>query len=153
MNKVVLVDSTPLGQITHPNIKPQVKNWLQNLNNQEIKLLIPEIADYELRRQLLLNNRVKSIKRLDDLIKGRLILIDRKTVLKACELWAWIRKQGLPTADRENIDGDVILSAQAILQTEFYYEVIIVTENVKHISRFSSYGISIIKWSETLSKV
>jgi len=86
MNKVVLVDSTPLGQITHPNIKPQVKNWLQNLNNQEIQLLIPEIADYELRRQLLLNNRVKSIRRLDDLIKGRLILIDRKTVLKACEL-------------------------------------------------------------------
>ena len=151
MNKVVLVDSTPLGQITHPKIKPEVRNWLQNLNNQEIQLLIPEIVDYELRRQLLLNNRIKSIKRLDNLIKDRLIFINRETILKACELWAWIRQQGLPTADKENIDGDVILSAQAILQKEMYDEVIIITENVKHLSRFCSYGISVIKWSETLS--
>lgn len=69
MNIVVLVDSTPLGQITHPNIKPEIRNWLQNLNEQNISLLIPEIVDYELRRQLLLNNREKSISRLDAFIK------------------------------------------------------------------------------------
>lgn len=150
MNIVVLLDSTPLGQITHPNIKPEIRNWLQNLNEQNIFLLIPEIVDYELRRQLLLNNREKSISRLDAFIKNRLILINRETILKACELWAWIRQQGLPTADSKNIDGDVILVAQAILQKEFYDQVIIVTENVKHLSRFNIYGINVTSWSDSL---
>lgn len=150
MTKAILVDSTPLGQITHPKVKPEIREWLEKINQQNINLLIPEIVDYELRRQLLLNNRFKSIARLDALIKNRLVLINRETILKACELWAWIRQQGLPTADSNNIDGDVILSAQAILQKQFYQEVTIVTENVKHLSRFCVYGIIVEKWSEIL---
>jgi hypothetical protein len=151
MTKAVLVDSTPLGQITHPKIKPEIRNWLRAINEQGIDLLIPEIVDYELRRQLILDNREKSIRRLNSLIRDRLILIDRETLLKACDLWAWVRRQGLPTADKQNIDGDVILVAQAILQKKFYDEVSIVTENVKHISRFSSYDILIVQWSEVLN--
>lgn len=150
MTKAILVDSTPLGQITHPKVKPEIREWLEKINQQNINLLIPEIVDYELRRQLLLNNRFKSIARLDALIKNRLVLINRETILKACELWAWIRQQGLPTADKNNIDGDVILSAQAILQKQYYHEVTIVTENVKHLSRFCIYGIVAEKWSEIL---
>ncbi len=150
MTKAILLDSTPLGQITHPKVKPEIREWLEKINQENINLLIPEIVDYELRRQLLLNNRFKSIARLDALIENRLVLINRETILKACELWAWIRQQGLPTADKNNIDGDVILSAQAILQKQFYQEVIIVTENVKHLSRFCVYGIIVEKWSEIL---
>jgi hypothetical protein len=79
-----------------------------------------------------------------------LILINRETILKSCELWAWIRQQGLPTADSKNIDGDVILVAQAILQKQFYDQVIIITENVKHLERFNIYGINVTFWSDSL---
>jgi toxin FitB len=150
--KAVVLDSTPLGQITHPKSDPQVKLWLNSLNQPDINLFIPEIIDYELRRQLLLDNRKKSLERLDALIKNRLIALDRNCLLMACELWAWIRKQGLPTADKLSLDGDVILVAQSLSLKKNYNEIIIVTENIKHISRFSSHGLVVVEWSETLSR-
>ena len=57
-------------------------------------------------------------------------------MLKAAELWAQARQDGKPTADSKALDGDVILAAQALLQAQQGYEVIVATTNVKHISRF-----------------
>ena len=70
---------------------------------------------------------------------------------KAAELWAWVRNQGKPTASDDSLDGDVILAAQAILQLPSFDEVIIVTTNLKHISRFESEGIYVADWQQTLN--
>ncbi|HLO85833.1 MAG TPA: hypothetical protein VK203_12615 [Nostocaceae cyanobacterium] len=82
-----------------------------------------------------------------------LIPITPETMLKAAELWAWVRSQGKPTASNDSLDGDVILAAQAILQLESFDEVIVITTNVKHLLPFEEQGISIIDWQATLNNL
>lgn len=50
---------------------------------------------------------------------------------QAAEFWANSRRQGVPTADKQALDGDVILAAQALA-----VHGTIVTGNRKHLSRF-----------------
>jgi predicted nucleic acid-binding protein len=92
---------------------------------------LPEIADYEVRRNFLLEGLTGSISRLDEL-KTLLIYLPLTTemMLKAAELWANARKLGFPTADPKVLDGDAILAAQALA-----VDAVVATENVAHLSR------------------
>ncbi|AUT03631.1 hypothetical protein CLI64_26290 [Nostoc sp. CENA543] len=153
MSKVILLDTHPLSQVTHPKINPTIKQWLQSLNKTETAVRVPEIADYELRRELLRQGKTKSIERLNQLSQICLIPLTPATMQKAAELWAWVRNQGQPTASNDSLDGDVILAAQAILQLKAFDEVLVVTTNYKHISRFESEGISVQDWQESLTNL
>jgi predicted nucleic acid-binding protein len=53
MSRAVLLDTHPLSQVTHPKANPKVQQWLQSLGKIETVIRVPEIADYELRRELL----------------------------------------------------------------------------------------------------
>ncbi|MBE9054640.1 type II toxin-antitoxin system VapC family toxin [Sphaerospermopsis sp. LEGE 08334] len=153
MSRGILLDTHPLSKVSHPKIDPKVQQWLKSLRDTNTELRIPEIADYELRRELLREGKKKSLKRLDALRNICLIPINSETILKAAELWAWVRNQGKPTASNDSLDGDVILAAQAILQLNSFDKVIVVTTNVKHISRFTSSGIFVADWQQTLDNV
>jgi predicted nucleic acid-binding protein len=139
MKTVVLLDSGPLGLVTNPggSVEADACNrWLISLISSGTQVKIPEIADYEVRRELLRADKIKGIKRLDDL---KLILdyvpLTTQTMVRAAELWAQIRKQGKPTADAKALDGDVILAAQADLIAHTGYTVVVATTNVRHLSR------------------
>lgn len=72
MNRVILPDTYPLSQVTHPKLDPKVQQWLLSLQETETIIRVPEIADYELRRELLRGLRTdktkqKSIDRLNTL--------------------------------------------------------------------------------------
>jgi len=137
MNKIVLLDSGPLGMISHPRNHPEIKLWLANLLRSGVNVKIPEIADFEVRRELLRANKTKGIQRLDNLINQIGYLpITRQVMLKAAEFWAQARKQGQPTADNKALDADVILAAQAFTISNQDQEVIIATTNVRHLTRF-----------------
>lgn len=102
------------------------------------KVVVPEIADYEVRRELLRANRLKGVERLNEL--KRVVgysPITTSVMLKAVEFWAVSRNQGFPTADDVALDADVILAAQAKILEEHVGEVIIVTTNVGHLSHFA----------------
>ena len=141
MNLMVLLDTGVLGNVTNPNSKKSDNlacfNWLLSLPSRGYELAIPEIADYELRRELLRGEKVKGIQKLDNL-KAELIYLSITTsvMIRAAKLWAEVRQSGQATADPKSLDGDVILAAQAQLQAEQGYRVIVATTNVKHISRF-----------------
>lgn len=152
-NRIVLLDTNPLSKVSHPKIDQKVQKWLKSLQDTNTELGIPEIADYELRRELLREGKEKSLQRLDALRNICLIPINSETILKAAELWAWVRNQGQPTASNDSLDGDVILAAQAILQLNSFDKVIVVTTNVKHISRFTSSGIFVADWQQTLNVI
>ncbi|MBG1262792.1 type II toxin-antitoxin system VapC family toxin [Nostoc commune] len=138
-------------QVTHPKVNPKVQQWLRSLGKIETVIRVPEIADYELRRELLRQGKQNSIDRLNKLSQICLIPLTPETMRKAAELWAWVRNQGKPTASNESLDGDVILAAQAIIQLKSFDEVIVITTNLKYISRFESKGICVVDWQQTLN--
>jgi predicted nucleic acid-binding protein len=138
VSQVVLLDSGPIGLITNPNQSPAsiaCTNWLQTISTVGIRVIIPEITDYEVRRELLRSNKVKGIKRLDELIElVEYLPITTAAMRQAAIFWAQARQQGQPTAGGKTIDGDMILAAQAM--TLNVADVVIATTNVGHLSRF-----------------
>jgi len=125
-----MLDTGPLGMVTNPKsssaICQECKLWLDNLPLQGYEVMLPEIADYELRRELLRVGKVTGIRR----------PITTEVMLKAAELWAQARNRGRPTADPKALDGDVILAAQATLVADQGNEVIVATTNLGHLSQF-----------------
>jgi predicted nucleic acid-binding protein len=103
-----------------------------------IAVVVPEIADYEVRRELLRAQKHAGITRLDSL-KARIVYapITTEVMLLAAEFWAQARRQGRPTTDDRALDGDVILAAQAVVLARGGDRVLIATTNVGHLGRFA----------------
>jgi predicted nucleic acid-binding protein len=142
MSNVILLDAGPLGLITNPRASQETRDcnlWLETLILRGVQVKIPEIADYEVRRELLRAEKFGGIKRLDALQKYLdYVPLTTQIMLIAAQFWAQVRKQGMPTADNKALDGDVILAAQAALITIEGYDVIIATTNVSHLSRLAN---------------
>lgn len=150
-NRVVLLDSGPLGEIISPKPKGYIKDWLSFIKQNKISLRVPEIIDYEIRRNLILSNLGKSERRLNQYRNRKeFIHLNSEILICACEIWAELRRIGQPTASKERLDIDVLLIAQAISQTDSFEEVIIVTTNVKHLIRCIEYGIQVWDWQQAL---
>jgi predicted nucleic acid-binding protein len=141
MTPIILLDSTPVGLITNPKATPlaiECQQWLNSLLDRQYHIVLPEIIDYEVRRELLRANKLNSIRRLDAL-KSELVYlpITTEVMLKAAEMWAQVRQQGKPTADNQALDGDVILAAQALLLVRQEFSYVIATSNTKHLVLFA----------------
>lgn len=140
MSRAILLDSGPLGMVTNPKAKPpylECQLWLDALLQNGETIVLPEIADYEVRRELMRAKKLKGIAKLDRL-KGVLAYRPITTPLLSTspEFWAQARQSGKPTADAKALDGDVILAAQAWEVGREGYEAIVATTNVGHLSRF-----------------
>jgi predicted nucleic acid-binding protein len=135
---VVILDSGPVGLLTHTRqsaVTVACEQWLASLLVAGRRIIVPEIADYEVRRELLRMGRAKAITRLDALAGATEYLpITTAAMRRAAELWAQARQQGQPTAGDNTIDADVILAAQALMLG--VPDVVIATTNVGHLSRF-----------------
>lgn len=141
MSRIVLLDSGPLGIVINPKadspLSQEGKVWLEYLPQKGYIVMLPEIADYEVRRELIRAGRTAGIRRLDQL-KSQIPYrpLTTEVMLLAAQLWADARNRGKPTADSHALDGDVILAAQAILEVNAGNEVVIATTNVGHLSQF-----------------
>jgi len=143
VSRVILLDTGPLGLITNPKLSPEsiaCAQWLQTHITEGSRVIVPEIADYEVRRELLRANKTKGIARLDDLAKFLEYLpMTTPAMRQAAQLWAQARQQGQPTAGDKTIDGDMILVAQAMAIA--VPDIVIATTNVGHLSRFVAAGL------------
>ena len=140
MTTIFLLDSSIIGAVTNPKTNNQsvreCQDWFDRCLEISQIFVLPEIADYEIRRELLRANKLNGIIRLERLTLLEYQPIDTQTMLLAAQLWAESRQRGNPTADPRELDGDVILAAQA-KQLEFLgYEIIVVTTNIGHLSQF-----------------
>lgn len=143
---VVLLDTSPLGMVTHPQATGtnlQCAQWLKELLKDGAEVRVPEICDYELRRELLRAQKHTSIGKLDQLGKAVGYLeLTTEIMQKACEIWAQLRNQNQATASYDALDGDVILAAQAIIlsQKPEYagVKIVVATSNVGHLARMVS---------------
>lgn len=91
MSQVIVLDAGPLGLITNPKLSPQsvaCAQWLQTHVTSGNRIITPEIADYEVRRELLRANKTKGIARLDDLVRLIEYLPIRTVAMRqAAQLW------------------------------------------------------------------
>jgi predicted nucleic acid-binding protein len=136
LRRVILLDTGPLGKITHSRKFPEFKEWFKRLTDAGEDVLIPEIADYELRRGLLRARDLLHVARLDHLhaLLG-FVPITSLAMRRAAEFWADSRQRGFATAADPALDGDVILAAQAITLGP---TVVIATENIGHLIRYAT---------------
>lgn len=67
MSRYVLLDSGPLGMVTHPRRHGAVKIWLEQLLAGGVLVCIAEIADYEVRRELFRVQASRGLRQLDEL--------------------------------------------------------------------------------------
>ncbi len=153
---IIFVDTGVLGLLSSPNDRKEVvncKEWLYSLLSKGVNVVSSDICDYEVRRGTLLGvesrTKEQGLNNLDDLHN----LIDffpvSPIILRySAELWAETHRLGLPTAELDNIDVDVIIGATCqLLQQEYPGQrLIVATTNVKHLSRF----IEAQKWTEII---
>ncbi len=130
--KPLLLDAGPLGKIAHPKRNTDIAAWLRRQLANGVQVIVPEITDYEVRWNLLLEGLLLSLSRLDGL-KTTLTYLPLTTdvMQQAAQFWADSRKRGRPVGDPKELSGDTILAAQAISVGG-----IVVTDNVGHLSQF-----------------
>jgi len=137
---LVLLDSGPTGLASNPRVSDEAsrcKAWLRALLVAGVRVMVPEIIDYEVRRELLRAGKARGIATLDGL--GRdlgMLPVSGAVLLEAARLWAEARRQGIPTADDKGLDVDVILASTAILAARDGIGVVVATGNVGHLGRF-----------------
>lgn len=139
--RLIFLDTGPLGLISNPRSKPQTlrcRQWAHDLLAVGgVRVIVPEIADYELRRELIRAGATAGLRRLDQVKAGlEFAPITSDIMLKAAELWADVRNAGRPTAPPEALDGDCILAATALLAAGPGDHVTVATSNIGHLARF-----------------
>lgn len=140
MPNTVLLDSGPLGILTAPPGRADTRGcarWLSRLISSQVRIIVPEITDYELRRELLRSKKTGSVQRLDDLNRAiEYLPLTTGAMHRAATLWAEARQRGQPTAHDDTIDVDMILAAQALTLGLPDIDIVVATTNVGHLSRF-----------------
>lgn len=133
----MLLDSGVLGMVSHPRRNPDPKAWLVDRIDAGDIALIPDVADYEVRRELLRAGKTTGIDRLDALGLSLGVVATTPAILReAALLWATSRRHGRPTAVDAALDIDVIIAALATGISRDGYEVIVATTNVSHLAQF-----------------
>jgi predicted nucleic acid-binding protein len=142
MIQTIVLDSGPLGLLMMPKGHREgdaCRAWAATRLGQGVRMVVTEIIDYELRRELIRAGFTAAISDLDAFNGAR---VDRFLPLNsghlqtAAQLWAQARNQGVPTAHRHALDIDVILAAQALSLGIALPNFIVATGNVRHLSRF-----------------
>jgi predicted nucleic acid-binding protein len=138
VSRIVLLDAGPLGLASNPRYSPQnhaCAQWLQAIVGAGARVVIPEIADYEIRRELLRAGKTRGVAKLDAMAHWLEYLpISTTAMRQAAEFWARARQQGQPTASDAALDADMILAGQAA--TLNAPGVVIATTNVSHLAAF-----------------
>lgn len=141
MITAIILDSGPLSSLTQrQGVKSadDCRAWVAARLQQNVRFFVPEIIEYELRRELIRAGKSASLARLDLFIHSvsdRLITLNSAALRLAAELWAKIRQSGQPTGDPNHLDIDVILAAQALTMGVPTGQFVVATSNVKHLSR------------------
>lgn len=141
---LIVLDSGPLGLLSNPTPTGPgqvAREWAEARISAGDQIIIPEIADYEVRRELIRAGKTPGITRLDELCAGLPYHPLSTPIMRdAAQLWAQARNDGYPTAHDAALDGDVLLAAQARdLHVATPSEAVVVaTTNTAHLERYTA---------------
>lgn len=136
----VVLDAGPLGELSNPRdtvSAVRIRTWLARMQASGHYVFLPEIADYEVRRELIRSRKPDGLARLDRLGQDlEYLAITRTAMRRAAEYWAVARNLGRPTAPDLALDADVILAAQASCIVASGASVVVATTNPSHLVRY-----------------
>jgi hypothetical protein len=142
MADLVVLDSSPLGLACNNPRRPPAAyclNWLDGLVAAGKIVYVPEIADFEVRRELIRIGALRSIARLDSLLIRRALNyapITTAQMRQAAIFWADARNRGFPTASPDSLDADVILAGCAATIGRPGDQIVVATANIGHLARY-----------------
>ncbi len=138
--RAVVLDTGPLGLASNPKSSPDAlgcRQWVRELTVRGVQLVVPEIADYEVRRELLRAGKTRGLANLDAMTDTLSYLpLTTDMMRRAAQFWADARLSRRQTADPHTLDGDVILAAQALALGLPDGKVVVATSNAAHLSQF-----------------
>ncbi|WP_435019008.1 type II toxin-antitoxin system VapC family toxin [Tundrisphaera sp. TA3] len=148
MARFILQDAGVVGLLCSAPSLPNVASaleWLSRRVARDAKIVLTDLTDYEVRRELDRLGAIKKLGRLERLRDESLTIgVSHEAWVKASEFWAITRREGRPTADPHSLDGDTILAGVAATVGPPGDSVTIATTNVGHLSRFP--GIDARSW-------
>ena len=139
---LLVLDSGPLWLLSNPTstgLNRQAREWAETHLTAGDRFIVPEIVDYEIRRELLRANKQHGLARLDVLATNFGYLPLTTAMMRdAASLWSQACSVGLPTAHDQSLDVDVILAAQArnAPTADLAETVVVATTNAAHLSRY-----------------
>ncbi|HEY3332316.1 MAG TPA: hypothetical protein VGK19_19965 [Capsulimonadaceae bacterium] len=153
--RVIILDAYPLGNAALPLSRDEASNlgaqacrhWIEHCESMGAAVLVPAITYYEVLREIELRGAGTQLQRLQSFCfnANRFIPLSTHDLTVAARLWAAVRRDGQPTADRHALDGDAILAAQVRNLPVDQSHCVIATSNVKHLIRF---GVKAAEWHE-----
>lgn len=120
MSRLIVLDTSPLGMLVNPFRSvsgTDILTWAREHIQAGNRLVVPAVADYELRRELTRRSNFSALRLLDQFNKAapdRYLPLSDAALRRAASLWAEARNRGTPTADPRELDCDVLIAAQAI---------------------------------------
>jgi hypothetical protein len=66
----ILLDASPLSAISHPQASLEIVSWFFTHLKNGHQIIVSELADYEVRRELIRAGKQRGIQRLDALQRG-----------------------------------------------------------------------------------
>jgi predicted nucleic acid-binding protein len=137
MSSVVILDSGPVGTLTNPGkgtVPVAIRQWLADLISSGRRVILPEVVDFEVRREYLRAGLTRSLKLLDGMPpRVEYLPISTLAMRIAADLWAKASNAGLPIGSRNSLAADVVLAGQALALN---VQAIVATGNPAHLSRF-----------------
>ena len=110
MNEVIVHNSGPVGIITSPRntlVASACRQWLGELLAKGRRVILQEVTDYEVRRELIRRNSVNALINLDQLgQRVEYMPLTTQIMRLSAELWAQARQRGLQTAANQSLDCD-----------------------------------------------
>lgn len=149
MARFIVLDASPLWLAVRAPGLPAAdacRAWMTGLEATGAVVVVPEIADYEVRRKLIHQGATANLARLDAL-NGRADYrpLTTAAMRRAAGFWAQLRAAGLPTAGPDSLDADAVLAGQAATVGGPADLVIVATRNTSHLTRFP--GLDAREWT------
>ena len=141
---IILLDSGPVGLLAHSRSTEsparECNEWARRLLQVGHRLIVPEIIDYEVRRELIRLGNQRALLRLNQLpITLGFHEVSPEVLRRAAYFWAEARRSGKPTAHPHSLDIDMILAGHAATAGVQHplEQVLIATTNVQHLRHFA----------------
>src|SRR5579883_1566371 len=140
MSLTVFLDTGPLGILANPRRPPETVSaprWAIAMIRAGHRFIVPAIADYEVRRELIRSAKTAGLAALDawnSAAPDRYLPLSDTALRLGAKLWASARNAGTATADPKELDADVLIAAQALDMGLPSSDFIIATVNVGHLS-------------------